>query len=172
MSDNIRYYPFPGYRAPNLPAGMWAGVDAVTGNVSGGTMSVDLIFQPTSQPITGRMFSLEQIAVSSELNSAAAADLSSIALGRASNITFDSLHANMPLVAGSALARIAARDLVAIKGWFLGQQNRNSTEARLRFSTANSDGDTMTFQAEGYWWDVRSLNVEGGPQRPATGMYS
>jgi len=167
----VRYYPFPGFEDPSLPAGSWAGVVVILGDASGGTRIGNLDFAPSGQAISSRMFSMEQVAISDEDNSAGNATINSIAMGKAGDINFDSFFATVAMIGGPTFGTVDARDLEAFKGVFLGRQNRNSVATSLRITKANSDGDNLIFQAEGYWWDSRSLNVRGGPSRPARGMY-
>ena len=168
----VRFYPFPGFEDPSLPAGSWAGVVAVVGDASGGTRIGDIVFAPAGQAISSRMFSLEQVAISDEDLTTKNPTIQSIGLGKAGDINFDSLFMSLQMIAGDTISGIRGSELEALKGYFLGRQNRNTVATSLRITTVNSDGDNLILQAEGYWWDSRSLNVRGGPSRPARGMYS
>lgn len=166
----VSYYPFPGYADPSLPAGAWAGAQSVEGDLSGGSRIVDLIFSPAGQPLSSRMYSLEQVSVSDERNNTQAGTLQSLALGKAGALNFDALFMTVDMIAGVSFGSISAKD-DAWRSWWLGRSNRNSIAAGLRFTVSNSDGDIIIFAAQGYWWDARSLQAPGGPRRPVGGLF-
>ncbi len=65
---------------------------------------------------------------------------------------------------------MAGRDM-AMLPLFLGSQRLPGITASFSMFADNVDTETYTFEAEGYRWSPRSVLVDGGPQRPPTGLY-
>lgn len=161
---------FSGYEDPRYPSGFWVGAGQVTGDASGGDSTLQLNFNPATSLFNSQYYSIEQFMISIIANA---------------NFLVDMLIANFDLftpitgqrytipVIGSE-ASIANIDLLqhkGMRGLFLGQASNTDTAQSLSFIIDNTTNEVMNVFVQGYIWGVRSTMVEGGPQRPPTGLY-
>jgi len=168
-SSLIRITEFPEFEDPSLPAGTWVGNQVVTGDVSGGSRIVQLIIAPVSQPKTSLFYSLEQFMVFDEDSTVKTAQVQGVNLGRIGTLSFDQIIVVEMLALPVSGSGGLGRDLLG--PYQLGRQRTGGVATQVRASVNNSDGDDFIFQAQGYWWDARSVSAPGGPSRPVQGMY-
>jgi len=163
---------YSGWLDPRYPIGYWQGVLAVTGNLSGGQIGIDLLFQTAFPALkNSQMYSVERFAITSTENADRVVRLDVVNMG-GPGTGFTQRYAIQLLstegVSGATQGDAAAMNLVP---WFLGSQGIAGTSASLSLLTLNIDGVTFTLEAEGYRWSARSVLADGGPQRPPTGLY-
>jgi len=146
---------------------------AVTGNASGGLLSVDLVFQQANgaDRLNSQMYSIERLGAKSDEGVSRIVRLSSLNMGGPSNQGFSHQYSVRSEAQPGLAAAALSSDAMNLVPWFLGSQRSAGTTASISLVTVNTDGVTTTFEAEGYRWDPRSVLIDGGPQRPPTGLY-
>lgn len=163
---------YSGWVDPRYPIGYWQAALTVTGDATGGGLGIDLIFQ-TGGPavLNSQMYSVERFSIASGNATVLPVRLSAVNMGGPANEGF--LHRYIvsldPATGVSGLA-VSTRDL-AFLPWFLGSQRTAGIAASLSLTTDNINGIFFEFEAEGYRWSPRSVLIDGGPQRPPTGLY-
>jgi len=170
---NVESRRFSGWLEPQYPIGFWQAALSLTGDVSGGLLGIDLVFQQANGParLNSQMYSVERFAIQSTFNGGKAARIRAINMGGPSNQAFK--HEYTALLQAqdgtddSALVPVA----MTLVPWFLGSQKQAGTTASFSMILDNLDGVIVDFEAEGYRWSPRSVLVNGGPQRPPTGLY-
>lgn len=170
---SVTYRRYSGYAAPALPEGYWLGVVTVVGDASGGALVLTHLFSLGSPKLNSRIFSLDQYSIFS-LNEAANRGVAISTL----NMGIDGPSAiinrwDLTLDANGA-STTSSPDTNAqnVLPMFLGAMRFPSIQLRLTATMANPGaGVTYQFEAQGYWWGPRAVLVDGGPQRPATGLY-
>jgi len=167
--ENRRY---SGWIDPRYPIGYWqAGLD-VTGDATGGRLSIDLLFQPAAPAfLNSQMYSVERISLTADDGTNRIAKLFAVNMGGPANLGFEHQYAiflePMTGLGESALVPVTMNLLP----WFLGSQRTAGISASLSYQGVNSNGVLFRFEAEGYRWGARSVLIDGGPQRPPTGPY-
>jgi len=164
---------FSGWLDPRYPIGFWQGAASLTGDASGGNLGIDLLFQQANGPerLNSQMYSVERFSISSRANADAQVQLRALNMGGPSNQGFRHDYAATIEAFGTPSDSAVVASMMAILPWFLGSQRLAGTTASLSIITDNVDGITWDFEAEGYRWSPRSILVDGGPQRPPTGLY-
>ena len=173
VSTTIRRRPWRGYDDPGLPVGMYVGQHTVAGDASGGDMIIFFDFKGEGEPVSGFFFNVEQINVFASVTTvtiahAVATNWETIGdaglvnrqwkLGMQNNLNdvsaLDSdTYFPLPLFLGS-VAPIA------------------SLAATLEFGTDNLGvAESFTATIQGYIWEPRSIQAEGGLRRPVDSLY-
>lgn len=167
LSD-IRYRHFGGFNDPRLPTASWFGTVTVTGDASGGTRQATLVMNRVTALRQSRYYSIEGIRATDGDNVAKAARFQTQNLGRFAH------QVNLNLVASvGASAELDPLSLLVMRKVFLGQQGGDNTTTGLSLTVTNSDGDAITFSAEGYTWGPEAASaVDGGVLRPSMGLWS
>jgi len=172
VSDSIRNRPWRGYDDPGLPVGMYFAQNSVVGDASGGDMIVFFDFKGEGEPISGRFFNLEQINifhsdVASKPGHIVANNWETIGpvglvnrqwkFQLVTNVNgvaamSDLLYFPLPLFLGSAapLADLASD---------------------LEVGVDNVNVSSLTVTIQGYIWEPRSVQAEGGLRRPVDSLY-
>lgn len=170
----VEYRIYAGYVDPRYPMGTWWGKTSVLGNGTGGNMNAGLVFHPgIPSPPTGLMWSLEQVSIYNDsglVNTDGI--LRTLNFGGPQLDAFFLDHFYRFLMQTADLVNPAAIPVeqLTFLPLFLGSMGANAS-TQLAAIAVNTDTVTMTLEAEGYWWGVRSINADGGPQRPPTGLY-
>jgi len=155
-----------------LPEAVWRSFGRVTGNASGGFMAQQIDFQKSTEPLSARLWSLEQIAASTSLavgNLGVQATNLGEVLGAAPfagtgfAITMNAVFGTEELPVG--------RDLAPLP-WFLGAPRVKGVAAGLLIRTTNVNLLEMDIWLRGYVWGPRSQTVNGGPRRPVGSVFS
>lgn len=171
--EPVRIRRYNGYLDPRYPLGTWFARGDVTGDATAGSAVVDLVFTNALAPIlNSNMYSVEQLSLFDTENVATTY--------RMDAINFEGPTAGFPLIHRYAL-RLVGEDVgtggvllgesLAMLPMFLGAQSQQGTTSALSVRRLNTDTIVTTFEAEGYYWSPRSVLVDGGPQRPPTGLY-
>jgi len=163
------------YIEENLPSGIWLARGEVTGDGSGGTQDIEILFSSTTQLRTQEIFSLEQLSVF--LTSGAA----QIAALRTANLDPDiplpgEANAQQQwslslVVAGSGVVALTGADHQGVRGLFLGRQDSPNVNTGVTVQVANVTGIALAVRAQGYIWGPRSVSANQGPRRPVSGVY-
>lgn len=164
---------YSGWIDPRYPIGYWQAALSVTGDATGGDLAIDLVFQGAEPPfLNSQLYSVERLSVSSSEATSRAAMVLAVNMGGPANQGF--LHRYMFTLQGTNFATRSAGRAEQFGGlvpWFLGSQRTAGITASLSIGLGNINGVTYEFEAEGYRWSPRSVLVDGGPQRPPTGLY-
>jgi len=164
---------YNGWEDPRYPIGFWQAALTVTGDASGGVLGVDLVFQTANGPqrLNSQMYSVERFTIT--IAAGANRDVRILAnnMGGPENQGFKNEYAVfVEDLAGVGASALMAHMLVLCP-WFLGSQRTAGQTASLSIVLDNPDTVAVDFEAEGYRWSPRSVLVDGGPQRPPTGLY-
>jgi len=166
----VRRREWGGVEDRRLPIGMWESQGVITGDATGGSAAVNLVFQPAAAPtLDGNLYSLEQLAIQvSEANARTAR----VATGNMGNLGGALTYAvDLQPVGGVGVAAMLGRDMDVFRGLFLGSAILTGSRVLLGVTLINTDTVLLIVQAEGYIWGSRSRSVLGGPQRPPAGLY-
>lgn len=168
---NVQMRPFRGYDDPSLPSAQWFGFGFINGDAGGGTMEVFLVFEPQNQPLSGRVFSLEQYYANRSLSNTASWGLRTVNMDRFDNASGPAnWHWGGTFESASGIDRTTnPRDLQLPV--FIGGPLNVSSQASLQFFTTNVDSSVLRVAGMGYVWTPRSTLSDGGPQRPQHGLY-
>lgn len=171
--SQVAYRRFSGYTDPRYPEGQWLGSVTVSEDATGGEVIASLIFSEATAFINSRFFTLEEVGFSVQgTNAGGSVAIATDNLGRDGPAAFQHRFV-MALVGGTSSLFISpqSRDLPALP-MVLGAMRVPLVQTRIFARKANLlAGDDDRFEAAGYWWGSRSILVDGGPQRPPTGLY-
>lgn len=163
---------YSGWTDPRYPIGFWQAAITVTGDATGGLVGLDLVFQGGLEPrLNSQMYSVERFAGSQSIGTNEEYSVEAVNMGGPANTGF--VHRYLVRMigrGGGGSGSIAGNDFTFLP-WFLGSQRTPGITAALSLVGLNIDGVAFTFEAEGYRWSPRSVLVDGGPQRPPTGLY-
>lgn len=163
---------YSGWIDRRYPIGYWQAALLVTGDATGGLLAVDLVFQGgVAAFLNSQMYSVERFAAETNNSTSRTVRISAVNMGGPTNLGYSHEYTVIllaqPNLAGAALAPSENN----ICPWFLGSQRTAGVTASLSMVAENVDGVSVKFEAEGYRWSPRSVLVDGGPQRPPTGLY-
>ena len=165
---------FSGWTDPRYPIGFWQAALVLTGDASGGTLSIELIFQTANGPerLNSQMYSVERFSATTTDDATKEARIAALNMGGPANVGFSNAY-NIRLqnhsIAGAGSS--VNGDELVLCPWFLGSQRLPGIVANLSLALPNINSEINKFEAEGYRWSARSVLVDGGPQRPPTGLY-
>ncbi len=163
---------YSGWTDPRYPIGYWQASLTLVGDASGGLFSIDLLFQPAFPAfLNSQMYSVERFGISSNEDADRVVRLAAINMNGPANQPAGHAYAISLLTSSSVASGGATGSALNLVPWFLGSQRQAGTSASLSLITLNSDLISFTLDAEGYRWSPRSVLVDGGPQRPPTGLY-
>ncbi len=169
----VAYRRSSGYADPRYPEGHWLGSVTVSGDASGGTITASIVFSEAIAQLDSRIYSLEQFtAFSSTESSTRAASFftDNLGLDGPAALTNRFTGTISPHVTPDTTS-LSPRDMTNLP-LFLGSMRVRSILTRLGMSLVNPGvGEDYRLEAQGYWWGARSVLVDGGPQRPPTGLY-
>lgn len=163
---------YSGWVDPRFPIGFWQAALSVTGDATGGLLAIDLVFQ-SAFPVflNSQMYSVERLGVVILDGVSRSVNVEAVNMAGPANQPFLQRYSfNTDVTTGLGRTSIRANQL-GILPWFLGSQREAGTTASLSLVTDNVDTIAYTFEAEGYRWSARSVLIDGGPQRPPTGLY-
>lgn len=170
-TSEIQYRRFQGYADPRLPEGQWYGSTRVNGDASGGDATVSLRFNRAGDPLSSKIFTLEDLSLFSNDGFARTAELRMSNMSGPTNEILEHRYALfLATTTNPARNAVRARDLTLLPV-FLGSQRDTATQSLLSTIQLNTNGIEYFFQAAGYWWGARSILVDGGPQRPPGSIY-
>lgn len=166
--SRVEMRPWNGFEDPGLPEGAWVASDIVSGDGSGGFMRVNFNFFLANDPLSSRMFSLEQ------WSAGFGTSLLGDALGLIQITGFDRLTTARLMqdrfyafdLIDTLLVATAARPEQFPRSIWLGPPGEAGTGAAVSFQTANLNTVGMRVTAQGYVWGPRSRLAAGGPRRP------
>jgi len=163
---------YSGWLDPRYPIGYWQAVLTVTGDATGGLIGVNLVFQEATTPrLNSQMYSVERLGITRAASTDHVFSVAATNMAGPANEGFIQQYIYRTLGrSGGGSSAIEASQLTNLP-WFIGSQRAVGITASLALVGANSDLVDVTFEAEGYRWSPRSVLIDGGPQRPPTGLY-
>jgi len=174
VTTRVDIRPYSGYSDPSLPIAAWISQGTVTGDVTGGSVFITMIFELDETDFRlSQLYNLEQFSMDHDAPSAFAGLMTTRAMDRLSPQR-DAAEQRWGLVGVTDGANQAAVGIDALAGLpiWLGSPNEDfSVDSGLRFETPNVDARVVNVTAQGYVWGPRSVLAEGGPQRPANGFF-
>lgn len=172
VTDSISIRLWRGYDDPGLPVGMWFAQNAVTGDVTGGDMVVIFVFKPEGDPVSGRFFNIEQM----EAHQSNAATH----IGALQVTNFETLGPvglvnrqwRFELENNSNGVAAMNNQLYLPFPLFLGAVAPvASLAAQVEVSVDNVNVTSLVVTLQGYIWEPRSVQAEGGLRRPVDSLY-
>lgn len=172
QSDIVAYRRFSGYLDPRWPLGYWVGSSTGSGDASGGNITIELVFALASQAsLSSIMFSLERVGLASSDAASREFRLSVQNMGQDGQAALLYETALATITGAVTRSPLDARRTASLP-WFLGSQRIQGIQAEVQVDAGNPGvGVDFRFEAQGYYWGARSVLVDGGPQRPPTGLY-
>lgn len=167
-TEPIFFRRFNGHVDPALPEGWWFGSVSVTGDGTGGIASLSLALAPVSDALNSRIFSLEQLSVSSTATAGANVRFQGTNLVGPGPVNLDMFFGAAMVVSDASVISAEALNALPL---FLGSAADRAQQASYSAVLPNSDMVVFDFEAQGYWWGPRSVLVDGGPQRPLRSVY-
>jgi len=162
---------YSGWIDPRYPIGYWQAALTVTGDATGGVLGIDLTFQGAVPAfLNSQMYSVERLSVDGNEGANQSVRIQAVNMGGPDNQGF--LHEYALQMSAMTGGRTSITgDQFTFLPWFLGSQRTPGINASLSLVGPNTDTIAYTLEAEGYRWSPRSVLVDGGPQRPPTGLY-
>lgn len=176
ITQGIFLRPWSGFSEPQFPVGIWWVFVTLLGDASGGSRSLVVEFKPANAQGVPRLYNLEQIQVSDTDRVTKDGDLifngwdilpGEDSAGGAPQSPGMSLRLVASPIAGANLDGRFLAPLPLLLG--LPTAFLANTAVQIRF--ANVDADSIRTKLHGYYWDARSFQVTGGPQRPPGGLW-
>lgn len=164
--------PWRGYDDPGLPVGMYFAQNAVTGDMTGGDMSVFFVFKAAGSPVSGRFFNIEQINVFHSDTTAKACHV--VATNWESVSPAGLVNRQWKLQLSTNANNVSAMNdqMYLPLPLFLGQAAPvASLEAQVEVGIDNVTVTSLIVSIQGYIWEPRSVMAEGGLRRPTDSLY-
>jgi len=174
--------PYRGQTEPGdgMPLGYWVAHALVIGDASGGAMQIFVRTQETFTQRVSLLYSLEELMVHVSLEPGS---------GLAQDFLLQILEMDRQPLQGSpgipiqvytfrmddeGTQRIgqSMRNPNALLPIFMGQPNKGIVPSGPLVEKVNLDLDRMSVKMGGYYWGPGSINADGGPKRPLTGLYA
>lgn len=164
---------YSGWIDRRYPIGYWVAALQVIGDATGGTLEIRLLFQTANGParLNSQMYSVERLSITAAENAARVARVVAVNMAGPSNVAFAPQYSLQMDVQSGTLQSAVRGDQFSFLPWFLGSQRDPGITTSLSMILLNRDAISFRFEAEGYRWSARSVLVDGGPQRPPTGLY-
>jgi len=145
----------------------------VSGDGSGGSLTASIVFSEASSPaLDSRIYSLEQLSGVDSRNAAVGARISTDNLGLDGQAAL--INNFRLLLNGVGGPEVSPPDsnFLNFRPLYLGSMRVVGVQSRILWGQGNpGTSEDLRFEAQGYYWGPRSVLVDGGPQRPPTGLY-
>jgi len=172
VTDLITPRPWRGYDDPGLPVGMYFAQNAVTGNASGGDMIVFFTFKEEGGPITGRFYNVEQYNVFHSASAGKSGHMVATNWESVSPAGLVNRQWRYELAANADGGSAEKGDVYIPMPLFLGAAAPLvDLKSTLEFGIDNVDLTSLVVSIQGYIWEARSMQAEGGLRRPADSLY-
>jgi len=152
---------------------MYRAEGTVTGDVSGGLELVQFIFRAESNPVSGRFFNIEQLAVM-RVGSATNGFLQTFNFEEVAPTGLVNMeyHLRLELDIGTFGSALDGKNGGPALPLFLGSPDAVADlEAQVNIGFTNVDGVALAAMIQGYIWEPRSIMAEGGLRRPVDSLY-
>ena len=166
---NVERVAWQGFRNPGLPTGVWKANWGVVGDGSGGDRRIECVFKGAASRVPNQMYSLEHTSMSDNSNVDSDVELATDGFAH----TFGSdWGCFFRLKAGRQTGRLNIRDMVALRGSFLGEINKTAAATvHLVILINNVTSQTFAGAVAGFIWGPEAKTIAGGPQRPGGGVF-
>lgn len=172
ISTHVQQRPWRGYDDPGLPVGMYIAQNAVTGDASGGDMSVIFEFRGEGSAASGRFFNIEQIECHHSVSTTKSLAMQAVnwdLVGPAGLVNRE-WEAQLANNSNSIAAMTTSRQFPL--PIFLGiTAPVPSLAAQVILSIDNVDLTSLVATIQGYIWEPRSVLSQGGLRRPVDSLY-
>jgi len=171
-SDSIRIRPWRGYDDPGLPVGMYVAQGATLGDASGGDRIIFFDFKGEGNPVSGRLFNIEQINVIATGATAQVGHMVANNWESVSAVGLINRQWRFNLVNNNnGFAAMDEREYLPMPLFLGAVAPIPSLAADIEIGTDNEDGDTLLATIQGYIWEARSIQAPGGLRRPTDSLY-
>jgi len=158
-----------GFDSPGMPIGTWIGHNALIGDATGGTMTIQFVFKEEGQAVTGLFYSIEQfdIFTTSHLNTFGGIrvlgfEQTPFIIGERHGHFF--LDPTGPVFSGG--------HSFPTTPYFVGQSHfLRSGGSFVTVTLTNQNITVLSAVLMGYIWEPRSILAEGGLQHPTTALW-
>jgi len=167
--------PYSGYSDPGLPVAAYVAQAGLAGDASGGTAVLNFIFMGEQEEQITELFNLEQISIDTDSATVEnilmeTVNMDTLARNRAASP--QKWHLSTVALPATGDSALPVEQMAGFPLW-LGAPNllAVSGTAQLRFRFNNADLRLYAITIQGYIWSARSILAEGGPRRPAEGLF-
>lgn len=172
VSDGIATRAWRGYDDPGLPVGMYFAQNAVTGDASGGDMIVFFNFKGEGNPVSGRFFNLEQVNAFHSVNTTKAGHFVANNWETVGPVGLANRQWTFQLVDNGNDVAAMNPALTPALPIFLGSAAPLADlAATFEVGINNVDLTSLVVTIQGYIWEPRSIQAEGGLRRPVDSLY-
>ena len=172
VSNAISIRPWRGYDDPGLPVGMYFAQNAVTGDASGGDMVILFEFKGEGEPVSGRFFNVEQINIFHSSGTSKSGHIQALNWETIGPVGLVNRHWRFELEPDLSGASAMTDQIYFPLPLFLGSVAPvASLAADLQVAIDNIDLTSLVATIQGYIWEPRSVQAEGGLRRPVDSLY-
>jgi len=160
---------FNGWLDPRYPIGT-----TFNTGTGGGIQSISINFWNPATPLNANMYSLEQfwgLHSNRDGRSWSLRTFNMDSSPQGGSLDYGTSGTFTAGAGATGLEFVSAQDQAALQGIFLGRAIDKGLTSELVFSTDDTFAHILKAGFQGYYWDPRSVLVDGGPQRPPTGLY-
>jgi len=172
VANAIALRPWRGYDDPGLPVGMYFAQNAVTGDASGGDMIVFFRFKGEGDPVSGRFFNLEQINIFHSVTTAKPAHVVANNWETIGPVGLVNRQWKLELANNAnGVSAIGERSHLPLPLFLGSAAPVPSLTTDLEVGIDNVDLSSLVVTIQGYIWEPRSVQAEGGLRRPVDSLY-
>ncbi len=178
FNTQIERLPWGGSPLPAEPASIWRGNASLPSDASGGTNTITFRLSLVGAPISGFVYSLEQVSIrvdssAADIPALIVANLGWIPAELGGAAQFDARwHITLLHDAGVLIASMTPEQTDGMRGTLLGGPIPQATlDGRVRVTIPNTDTETVNVFVMGYVWEQLAVSRQGGPKRPANGLF-
>jgi len=172
VANAISIRQWRGYDDPGLPVGMYFAQNAVTGDASGGRMLVIFEFKGEGAPVSGRFFNVEQINIFHSDFTARAGFIQATNFETLGPVGLVNRQWKTQLTGnGNSVGALTAPQYFPLPVFLGSVAPVASLAAQLEVGTTNIDLTSYVVTIQGYIWEPRSVQAEGGLRRPVDSLY-
>jgi len=162
---------FRGYDDPRYPTGIWVAQGISTGDASGGDNTFQANFNSSVQPLNSQFYNLEQLSIGGSTTVATVAILVANFDTLSPTALAQTYSVDLRATQDAGIFALTPQSIEAMRGLWLGQQSVRGTTQGIAITVENNDLEILRVTLQGYIWSARSINADGGPQRPPSRMF-
>lgn len=168
----IKRRPWRGYDDPGLPVGMYFAQASVLGDASGGDMIIFFSFKGEAEPISGSFYNIEQFNVFDNNTSVHSGHMVAVNFEQVSETGAINRQWRFQLAQNANAFGALNRETYIPLPLFLGPVAPiRDLSADIEIGVDNVLNDTLFATIQGYIWESRSVQAEGGLRRPVDSLY-
>ena len=150
---------------------MYFGQNIVTGDGSGGNMTNIFTFKGEAEPLSGRFFNLEQFSAHSSSQTAVSGRVLANNWERLSGIGLINREWRFEIENNGVDGSVNEQFYIPFPLFLGSAAPVADLSAQLEVAIANVDLTTFVTTIQGYIWEARSVQAEGGLRRPVDSLY-